>query len=363
MVGIIFVGDIRFCPYLSKYEEILKNENIKYEIIFWDREPDKEKYFDKNNIHVYKRKSKLQKNPIRKIIDFIFFGRYVKKYINEKKYNKLIILSTMSGIFILDILLRKYKGKYIFDFRDLSFEHIKIFYNLEDKLIKYSNFTCISSEGFKEILPKGYNYIISHNFNNNDLLKSKKILNCTSSDSKKINISYFGFIRQYNNIKKIIDRFADDCRFNLYFHGDGPDYEKVKSYCIKNNFKNIYCTGLYTANKKQKYMLETDIINDYYSIDRNIKYATANKIYDSILYKKPVLVNKLAYDNKNVEKYGIGFSGNVEDKAFVDDLYNAYINFDFKKFNKNCDIAIKNILDDERIYVKKIKKFLRDDKE
>lgn len=38
MIGIIYIGDLKYCPYLSKYVDIINQESKEYEILFWNRE-------------------------------------------------------------------------------------------------------------------------------------------------------------------------------------------------------------------------------------------------------------------------------------------------------------------------------------
>ncbi|HOP99633.1 MAG TPA: hypothetical protein PK604_02150 [Acetivibrio clariflavus] len=129
MIGIVFIGDLKYCPYLAKYTNILDREKQEYEVLFWNREANSSRYAD--NYLSFNLKSKLNKSPIRKILDFMRYARWLNRKIKERAYDKIIVLSTLSGIIIFNLLTRKYKNKYIYDIRDYSYEHNKIFYWLE----------------------------------------------------------------------------------------------------------------------------------------------------------------------------------------------------------------------------------------
>ncbi|EOU1697809.1 hypothetical protein LTX13_002037 [Clostridium perfringens] len=367
MIGIIFIGDIRFCPYLKRYTNILDENFIKYKIIFWDRNPSEKKTFDfsSNNIKIFNKNSKLKKNPLKKLKDFFHFRRFVIHELKRESYSKLILLSTMSGVIIFDYILKKYKYKYIFDYRDTSYENYLMFKLLLNKLIKYSSFTCISSKGFKEVLSNKFNYIDSNNLNYNELelvrkksIKEKFVKDTEEKDNFVINLSYFGFIRDFNGIKKFINVFKNDSRFFLYYHGDGPDYLRLKNYCIEKSIKNVEFTGYYDINKKIELMKNTDVINDYYEFNKNIKYCTANKVYDSMVYKKIILVNKKAYDFKVISKYKLGLGIDIDSELNLDLLYqdikNKILNINIDDFNN----SLNEVIEEDRKYNKEIKKFL-----
>lgn len=361
MIGIIFVGDIKFCPYLKKYTDILEKKHIKYEVIFWNRDGEYDEKFENDIYYIFKKQSILRQAPYKKIKDFIEFGKFSSRRIKEKNYQGLIFLSTLSAVFLSPYILKKYKDRYIFDYRDLSYEHLLGFNLYLTYIIKNSYFTCISSKGFKKVLPKKYDYVTCHNLQYSDvenlkILKEKKVE--FIQNKRPIVVSYLGFIRGYEHITKIIDKFGKDNRFILNYHGTGTDYIRIREYCLEKKYLNVFCTGYYDSSNKLKLMLETDILNNHYSINKNIKLATSNKLYDGIIYKRPQLVNKGSFDEKNIEMYGVGWSLDINDDEFTDKLYKAYMELDKDQFYKNCTNALKNIIEEDQVYLKTIDSFL-----
>lgn len=73
------------------------------------------------------------------------YRRYVKKLLKKKKYDSLIILTTQTALILCDVLLASYRHKYIFDYRDKSYEYIKPYGMLVNAVIKASRETVISS--------------------------------------------------------------------------------------------------------------------------------------------------------------------------------------------------------------------------
>lgn len=352
----MFIGDLKYCPYLVKYTNILDKENQKYEVLFWNREANSNEYAD--NYLSYNLKSKLNKSPMRKILDFIRYARWLNKKIKERSYDKIIVLSTLSGIIIFNLLIDRYKNKYIFDIRDYSYEHNKIFYCFEKKLIFNSYFTCISSEAFKYFLPKNYKYEIVHNFNPKEI--SAKYSFVKKNYGETLNMVWIGTVRYFEHQRQIIDKLKGDPRFNLIYHGSGPDLEKFKKYCKDNNISNVKFTGAYNNLEKFKLLQAADILNNSYKCDKEnkIKYAISNKYYDGLNFKIPQLVETGTYKHKKVEAENVGVGLEPNDENFADKLYEYYFSIDPEQFNNICDQVLHTVQKEDEIYVKKIIEFV-----
>jgi hypothetical protein len=356
MIGIVFIGDLKYCPYLNKYTQVLEQEEKKYEILFWNREAKNIEYPD--NYLSFDLKSVLSKKPIQKSLDFMKYTKWVNKKIKQHNYSKIIVLSTISGIIIFNKLIKKYKDKYILDIRDYSYEHMKIFYHIEKKLIYNSYFTSISSKGFETFLPKGYSYELVHNFNQNEM--SDKYFFKKKKYGDALNIVWIGAVRYFEHQKLIIDRLKNDSRFNLFYHGSGPDLEKFKQYCSANNILNVKFTGEYDNLEKPQLLEDADILNNCYKIrnEMKVKYAISNKYYDGLIYKIPQLVETGTYKHEKVEGIKVGIGLDAENKNFADDLYNYYFSLQGSSFNDNCEKELISIINQDRSYLKKIREFI-----
>lgn len=358
MIGIIFIGDLKYCPYLSKYTESLEKNNIEFEVLYWNREASNNKVPE--NYISYIKKSKLNKSQQAKFKDFIGYKLWLNRKLKETKYDKLIILSTLTGMLTFEFLLKKYKNKYIFDIRDYSYEHNKAFYFIEKKLIQNSYFTCISSKGFENFLPQEQNYLIVHNFNSKDIQNEGNFVK--KSKEEKLNLVWMGAVRYFDHQKKIIDKLGNDPRFNLIYHGSGADLEKYMEYIKYNGFRNIVFTGEYSNEQKYKLIAEADILNNSYMTTKvmEVKYAISNKYYDGLIYKVPQLVETDTYKGQKVQINNLGISIDPEDIDFANKLFDYYHNIDEKKFNIKCDSEINKILEEDKLYNQEVNNFFMD---
>ena len=124
MVGLVYVGWIERSPFVRRYTDILDSENIEYEIINWNRYA--EETVHEGNIYTYGEKVNHFSKLVSKIKPMLNFRKYANGLIKKKQYDKLIILTTQTAVLFPD-LISKYKGKYIFDYRDASYEYISLY--------------------------------------------------------------------------------------------------------------------------------------------------------------------------------------------------------------------------------------------
>jgi hypothetical protein len=360
MIGIIYMGHIKRCPFLTKYVNMLDEKNEVYDIIYWDRTSDAQmtnNTYNARKTYAFNLQSKEQRHPYKKVFDFIMFSKYVRKIIHQNGYNKLIILTTMTGVFLFDVLLREYKNKYIFDYRDASYENNLLFRKVLEKIIDASYFTCISSEGFKSILPIGREYVMAHNMNFST--KTPKTHSNCYNYRLPIKVSFIGGIRGIKYMKSLIDAFANDERFEFFIHGGGENFNEIVNY--SKNFKNVLCTGEYEESQKKEFIKQADILCYNYPESFNNNVALANKYYDGLIFKKPLLGNIKTFSGRLIEKNEVGISLDMESPDFKDKLLNYLKNLDYDEFYNRTEQLLGLIDEEEIYYLEKIGSFIEKD--
>jgi len=138
---------------------------------------------------------------------------------------------------------------------------------------------------------------------------------CTKSVSDKLRISYIGSVRQYNELKVLIDACRELDNISINIHGTGVAYERLNS--IKNEYSNVKVTGRYNFKQSSKLYNEADLLYVIYPTS-SMQYLTSYpvKFFESIITKTPVIVGKNTVLEKFVRKYDIGFvvdGDNIED--------------------------------------------------
>jgi len=85
--------------------------------------------------------------------------------------------------------------------------------------------------------------------------------------------------------------------------------------------------------------------------------ALPNKLYDSILYKKPLMASSGTYLGELAEKYKIGFTVDVTADNIAETIENYISNFDEEVFLEGCQRLLKRVLTEQETAETHIKKF------
>ena len=350
MISIIFCGDLRYCPYLSRYTDRLELAHSDYEVLFWNRSALKLNV--KDNYKYYDSPSGEELEKSKKMLDFLGFRKWVKKQLKYSKPDGIIFLSTLSAVLLCDVT-NKYNKRYVFDIRDYSYENISVFRKIESRIISNSYFTAISSKGFKAFLPE-HEYVIAHNFNRNEMIDPY----CFSKKREPYQIVWNGSVRYFIYQKKYLDIFKNDPRFIMVYHGAGIDLDLYKNYCNDNGINNVLFTGAYDNRDKARLLKEAAFLNNCYGgrDGDELRYAISNRFYDGLVYHIPQIVEADGYKAKETLRLKVGLG--VEPTFDLPDrLYQYYSDLDAEIFDKNCETALSEVILDDDNYIQRIDEF------
>ncbi len=349
-IAIVLCGDTYNCPFLEKYLDVCKEKSIDYDILYWNRSGKERTY--PANYRDYGEKSDIYAPKREKLFSFLRFGKFLRQTIRQEQYDKLIVLTTLPAVLCYSLLTRKYRGKYIFDFRDLSYEKNTLFLRCVQKICDRSFFTCVSSPGFEEILGER-GLVPVHNFRYEDL-KSKK--EAADMIADKIHLVHMGVGRGDENNKLIADAFGNDPRFHVTIIGRGNDTPAFVEYAKR--YSNITVAGTYDNSEKEKYIREATMLLYYYPSTFNNAKALANKYYDGMIYKKPLLGNVDTYCGKRLMEKGLGISLNLKDTDAADKVYSYISQLDMHIYNEMAEKELAEVLQEDKRYLLKIREFL-----
>lgn len=345
-VAIIGDSSRLFMPYVDNYEKILKKNNVEYIIIQWDR-------YKTDNSHcefIYRDKKNGHK---KNIIDYIKYCDFIKDKLENLKFD-LIIICGIPIVWILSFYLQILNNvKYIIDIRD--YHKIIKFISIK-KIINNSAITVLSSPGFKEWLPKYDKYIINHNTQIENI-SSLENPNSFISD-ENVKISYIGSIRDYKVNIELIDSLKNNCKINLFFHGDGEVNIDIENYIKRHNIKNVFITGRYYKEDESIFYQKSDLINVIIPNNEiNSKTLLPNRLYNALLFGKPLITLDGTYLAKQIEKYKIGIVINSLNNVEYDILeYIKY--FDKKNYENGRLNFIRDVIRDNIEFENTIEKLV-----
>ena len=339
--------------YRWHYIRALEEKNKLYDIVFFDRYLTDQS--DSDNEFVFKKYCPTGGSKIKKIGTMLEYAAYVRRLLKTNQYRSVIVLTTVPAVFLYDVLIRRFKEKYILDIRDYTYEHVALYRKMVGKLIEHSFMTVISSKGFKRFLPDRYSYVVTHNIP--DLTRVKSTSGKTGH--KPIQIGFVGSIRYFEENKKIIRDFMDDPQFSLHYYGTMTNDCDLQEYCKTLGCRTVFFHGRFDNSEKEKIYSQIDIINSIYG-DFGLETSTAvpNRFYDAALYHCPIIVSKGTYLAELVEEYKLGFAVDVFHEDIHKKLTEYLSSFDKEVFDYGCSRLLADVKEDMNTFNHRIFEFI-----
>lgn len=250
----------------------------------------------------------------------------VGKIYNEEKNAETVFYSFG---FMLTLALRINGCKsYIYEISDIIYGYKKfdtirwLIKFLDKKLIKKSTLTVMTSIGFS-------NFLFGSNMPSNVHIQPNKLDGLYWSSQMqqnykpicrgKICFAFVGAFRYPNTIfrfARIIGELFPMHQF--HFYGDSSLTQNVKD--LANAYSNIKYFGRF-KNPEDIARIYTNIdivVACYDAKGLNERIAEPNKLYESLYFKKPIIVSENTFLADQVKNMGCGFSINAsEDSAIV----------------------------------------------
>ena len=337
---------LKYMPYMNLYIDNITRENNEIHFLYWNRDL-KDESIPENlagvTLHEFKSYQEDDVSKFSKINNFIKYKKYAKKIIKKEKFDFIIVLHSLPGVLLSNYLKKHYKNKYIFDFRDVTYEKFSFYKKIIAKVVNNSQYTFVSSAGFLKYLPKTEKIIISHNMlldslNHRDDRKNN-LIKC-----EKVRISFWGFIRNEELNKTIINKISKDDRFELHYYGREQQVAlNLKEYARQLNSSNVYFHGEYKPNDRYNFISETDIIHNLFD-DSNMLLAMPNKYYDGIIFRIPQLCLSGSFMGETTNNANVGLTVNPYEDSFLEKIWDYYSHLNIKSFEKNCDNELERVL-------------------
>ncbi len=350
-VALILPGSIWYAPYVRIYTRILDEHKVKYSIISWNREGDDKPEGFQYDVPCAKGHGSAGWKAYKGYIKFI------KKTIKEQGFKRIIVFGPQMTCLLSTFLLLHFRGRYMIDYRDLSIEQNTGFKQLFAVMLRFSQVNVISSPGFKRCLPKR-DYYLSHNF---DVNAVKAAITETDNDSfgigREIEVLTIGAIRDYSSNIEIVKALANTPGIKISFVGKGGTADRIAEYCKKESINNVSFTGFYQKSEEAGYVKNTSFMNIFYPRVITHDTALSNRFYNSLIYKKPMIVTKNTTQGDYVAKNHLGVA--------LDDCKNLHANLldfiqaeDYVKYCERCNNLLRSFLFDQELFENAIRNFV-----
>ncbi len=340
LIGFTKIG---YMPYMNFYLKQLAKSDNEIHLLYWNRDEKEEASLLYNVIlHEFKLYQEDEVAKIKKIKSFLKYRKTAKQLLLREKFDFVIVMHSIPGVLLYDVMKKYYSNRYILDYRDVTFERIGLFKKVVHKLVANSAATFVSSNAFRGHLPLQDNIYTTHNILL-DSLEHRNIRCYKTRYKNPIRIRYWGFIRHENINKAVIDRLANDNRFELHYHGREQETARnLKKHCEKYGIKNVFFHGEYKPEERYLFASETELIHNIYENDTT-KDAMGNKFYDGVTFYIPQICNEGSFMGEQVVESKIGYKCNPYTPSFADEIYNYYNTIQWNVFEENCNKKLDEI--------------------
>lgn len=356
-IAVVANNNLIYLPYLDKYLRLLQQFSVDYEVITWDRMliecPE-----DVESYTFFKYHAPITNTKVQKVRDYFQYYKFVKNVLNKKNYDRLIILTTQTGVMLNRLLAIKYKNKYLFDVRDHTYENLPIYRQIFENLVRNSALTVISSPAYRRWLPEAHEYVLTHNIDREYLQDDQNTNDYPSFNGKKVVISFIGMIRYYEENICLINSLANSDRFELRYIGQGQCEQELFDYCCKKGIKNVSFHGRYGPSEKASFYNQADMVNCLFGTQDTASLTLIpNRLYECCVFQKPIIVSKGSYMAEVVEKNELGLVLNLRKDNVVTKVLD-YINcFDPNRYRENCTKFLIQVRAEEEVFYSAVKSF------
>lgn len=351
-IALVLPGSIWYAPYVRIYTKILDELHADYSIISWNREGDDKPEGFQYDVPCAKGHGSAGWKAYKGYIKFI------KKTIKEQGFDRIIVFGPQMTCMLSVYLLLHFRGRYMIDYRDLSIEQKAGFKQLFALMLKFSQANVISSPGFKRCLPKR-NYYLSHNFDINAVKTAIEEKVVGSFDTgKEIEVLTIGAIRDYSSNIEVVKALGNKEGVKVQFVGKGGAAIKIEDYCKKEGIENVSFTGFYEKHEEAGYVKNTTFMNIFYPRIITHDTALSNRFYNSLIYRKPMIVTKDTTQGDYAERYGVGLA--LETTGGLADKLKEFLKQDYAAYCECCNSLLCDFINDYNEFYNAVKRFISD---
>ncbi len=347
-IALICPANRLYMPYVQSYEQLLKAQQIDYDIINWDRlqleTPSETCYQDGKIGHQ------------RHIIDYVKYKRFILQALQRTQYDRIIVFSIQLTYFLKEILLRSFPQRFIVDIRD----HHKLLHFFDiGKWVDSSVWTVLSSARFQNWLPKSNRYLIHHN---TPLTNLSNLPHCTPPATQKIRIANIGATRDIAINKSLIRSLGNNIGFEVHYHGAGGCTEELKKYTAKHQIANVLFSGRYEAHQETALYARSDMINILREAKGvNNQTALPNRLYHAAFMAKPLLALAGSYVAELVAEYQLGLV--VSSLQEIDQQISHYFkHFSQEQFDEGRVLFLSHVIEENALFRQQVLAFCTEEK-
>lgn len=335
---------MKYMPYMHFYLNQMDREQHEIHVLYWNRDCAPESPPAGVTCHEFAWSMEDDIPKARKLRGFYEYRKFAAALLRREKFDFLVVMHSLPGVLLSGILTRQYRDRFIFDYRDYTYESFAPYRRIIHGLVRASRATFVSSDGFRDALPELDKIHTSHNLRPDALSHRAQPVR---REDALVRIAFWGYIRHAQLNRKIIRALAGDERFELHFYGREQAIAlDLKAYAGELGADNVVFHGAYDPGQQDDFARETDLLHNIYSNTEAPaqQRAMTNKYYDGLVYRLPQLCMKDSFMGDLVAEEGLGLVCDPDSPDFADTIWNDYQHLDMEALGRRCDAALARVL-------------------
>lgn len=347
-VSIIAFNNLNKSPYVHVYADYCKSNGLEHEILY----PNRDNLQETADCPLLPIPWNATKH---KLVNFLAFRKAAIRHLNQAKPDFVIVLTTMPAVLLSRYLRRHFKGKYLVDIRDYTYEHVSFYFRLEKLAIEHAAMNVISSPGFTKFLPKA-EYHLCQNIHAGYANGSGGSFQCHPEEG--ITIGYVGSIAYKSQCMRLIHLVEKDDRFRFHLYGNENGTQQITEYVSQHPCDRIKTFGAYKPDEKVAILKQVDILfNAYGNGNKLLDYALSNKLYDAFYMKIPLLTSP--HTAMSEEAGAFSYDIDLEKANSLDGLYDWYCNIDGNAFAAYSSQYLNQVFRSQNAFYKQLGSILK----
>lgn len=358
-IALVIPGSLWYAPYVRIYTRLLDRLGADYSIISWNREGD-----DHAEGFQYQKRCP-QGHGSASLSAYRGYIKFIKLTIRKEGFDHLIVFGPQMTCLLAPMLLRRYRHRYIIDYRDLSIEQRPGFRQLFALMLRFSCANVVSSPGFLPHLPKA-EYLLSHNIgverwevkdeNSPSSDKASRNLPPFTPHSSPLIVLTIGAIRDLEANMEVVKALANREDIIMQFVGKGSAAPVIEEYCREHDIKNVKFTGFYEKKDEAQYVEQCTVMNIFYPRVITHDTALSNRFYLSLQHHKPMIVTRGTTQGDYAERYGVGIA--VDDCHDLPDRILAFLAQDHAAYKQRCNDLLAHFMEDQKRFEDAVAEFV-----
>ncbi|WP_214784531.1 hypothetical protein [Exiguobacterium sp. s183] len=330
-ICIVSAVNIKHMSMVTFYTDYFKNNNISYDLIYFDKYGVEESIGEQNK-YVYRCEFSKNTKKIQKIKEYYKYKKFASKILLNNDYDFIVLWNDLAIHLLGSFLSDNFPNRYCVNIRDYFGQDIPLISKNVKKAVRNSSFNTVSSKGYEEFLPPEKYYMMHSIIGqvSTDIESTVK-----EKSSFPLKLSFVGNIRFFEQNKRILDIFKNNKKFQLQYFGTNANV--LKEYCEINSIYNAEFHDSFDLSETSFYVKKGDLVNNIYGKkDKILNHSISIKLYHSVLAKQPIIAMNDTYIGNLVQKYSLGFVIDHLNHDLPALIEKWYSNLNYEEYLKSC---------------------------